>query len=83
MEDTYLYNLLKKAQKKHDEWHILAVQIDKYVSQLCDFKSCVIHSEGHFKVMNLKEVHAAPISCIEGKTKDNKLSAEDHKNYKQ
>lgn len=74
-----LQNLIVDIGIKKDSLFSSLRLLNYRVNKICDFDACItIHSVDGFLLLNLDSRNEAPISCLYGKTENNKLTELEH-----
>jgi hypothetical protein len=65
--------------KAHSKYEGLCGILERKIQEVCDFDAYLTHcaGDGHL-VGNDATTNVAPLYCLDGKTKKNKLSAKEH-----
>ena len=73
---------VKKLVKKKDELDLLEEEAEKRINDLCDFEAGITFCEGDgYLIINIATSSVAGLGLLNGKTKSNKLSEDEHKKY--
>jgi len=68
--------------KTYDAYEKALEELEFEVREVCDFNARVTFCAGdRHLIMNEETASVAPLFCLNGKNKTNKLSEEDHRKY--
>ena len=73
---------LIRVGKTRDEYEVACAKLDDKIKEVCDFEAGLTWcaSDGHL-VINVDTASVALLECLDGRTKKNKLSEDDHLTY--
>jgi hypothetical protein len=73
---------INKLLKTYDAYEKALEDLEVKVREVCDFNARITFCAGdRHLVINEETSDVAPLWCLNGKDKDNKLSEEEHKSY--
>jgi len=74
--------LKNKLIKAHDNYEFACEQYEKEIRKVCDFEARLTYcaSDGHL-ILNEETSNVATLDCLNGRTENNKLTQEKHREY--